>query len=198
MTTRHLLSFLFLFLFIFFSNTTIFLFAQSRLSGKRVDNFILKDYTGKNHSLNDFKNNKAVVLIFLSTECPVSNGYNKRIKNLYDTFHSKNISFIGINSNKQESVDDIKRFADDNKLDFIILKDNNNIIANKLGAIVTPEVFVLDNNSRIIYHGMIDDSRREDEVKNEYLKNVLTAVLKGEKIKTPETKAFGCTIKKVD
>lgn len=165
---------------------------------KNVENFTLKDYNGKPHSLNDFKNKKAIVLVFISTECPVSNGYNERMKEINKYFGDKDVEFIGINSNKQETPDDIKKHADDNKLDFLILKDTDNIVANKLGASVTPEAYVLNNNFQILYHGRIDDSRREEDVKNQDLKNAISSVLRGEKILHSDTKAFGCTIKKVD
>lgn len=171
---------------------------QMKQRPKKIDNFTLKDINGKPHSLNDFKNKKAIVLVFISTECPVSNGYNKRMMEINKFFSNKDVEFIGINSNKQETIEDIKKHADDHKFDFLILKDSDNIVANKLGASVTPEAYVLNSNFQILYHGRIDDSRRDEDVKSQDLKNAISSVLKGERIQNSETKAFGCTIKKVD
>lgn len=165
---------------------------------KKVDNFTLKDVNGESHSLADFKNSKAIVLMFISTECPISNGYNKRMKNIYSSFNDKNITFIGINSNQQEHVPDIKQHSKDNGFEFLILKDENNVVADKLGATVTPEIYVLNSNLEMLYHGRIDDSRREEDVKSEDLKNVLNSVIRDEKVTFAETKAFGCTIKRVN
>lgn len=178
--------------------TTDSLISRRISDQNKVENFTLNDVNGKSHSLTDFENSKAIVLMFISTECPVSNGYNKRMKNIYSSFTDKNISFIGINSNQQENVSDIKQHAKDNGFEFLILKDENNVIADKLGATVTPEVYVLNSNLEILYHGRIDDSRREEDVKSEDLKNVLDSVLKGVNISLAETKAFGCTIKRVN
>ena len=78
-----------------------------------------------------------------------------------------------------------------------MLKDNNNVIADKLTASVTPEIFVLNKNFEVLYHGRIDDSRRASDVKSEDLRMVLNELLAGKKITLSETKAFGCSIKRI-
>ncbi|MCX7875086.1 MAG: redoxin domain-containing protein, partial [Melioribacteraceae bacterium] len=136
----------------------------------KVENFKLKDYNGKEFQLTDFKGAKAIVIMFIATQCPVSNDYNSRMAELYNEYKDKGISFIGINSNKQESVDEIKEHAAKNKLAFTILKDEKNVIADKFQASFTPEIYVLNNNFEILYHGRIDDSRKIENVKEKDLK----------------------------
>lgn len=165
---------------------------------RKIENFKLRDYNGKEYQLSDFKNSKAIVIIFVATQCPVSNAYNSRMEKLYEEYKTKDVAFIGINSNKQESIEEIKEHAKKNNLNFVILKDFNNIIADKLNASVTPEVFVLNPDFEILYHGRIDDSRKEEEVKSEDLKNALNEILAGKKVTKTVTKAFGCTIKRVN
>jgi peroxiredoxin len=165
---------------------------------KPVENFTLSDVNGVRHSLSDFRTSKAIVLMFIATQCPVSNAYNVRMAKLYEDYAPKGIAFIGINSNKQENVEEIKRHARDHGFGFSILKDWNNVIADRLGASVTPEIYVLNPKLEILYHGRIDDSRREANVKSNDLRNALDAVLAGKAIPRTETKAFGCTIKRVD
>lgn len=179
--------------------TVIIIIAVSTSFAKntKVEDFKLKDYNGKEHSLNDFKESKAIVLMFIATQCPVSNAYNTRMKSLYDEYKSKDVKFIGINSNKQESINEVKSHAEENKLDFIILKDSDNKIADKLQATVTPEIFVLDKDFNVLYHGRIDDSRREDKVESHDLKNALDEILTNKEVSSKETKAFGCTIKRI-
>lgn len=164
---------------------------------KKVENFTLKDYTGKAHSLADYKESKAIVVMFIATRCPVSNAYNSRMVNLYNDYHEKNVAFIGINSNKQEDTKEIAQHSKDNKFAFPVLKDEQNVIADKFDAQVTPEIFVLNSNFEILYHGRIDDSQREKEVKSSDLRNALNEILADKSIDTKETKAFGCTIKRV-
>jgi len=164
----------------------------------KAENFTLPDYTGAKHSLIEYQKAKAVVLMFIATQCPVSNGYNTRMVSLYNDYKDKNVVFIGINSNKQESVEEVKNHAKEHGFEFTILKDDKNVVANKFGATVTPEVYVLDATLDILYHGRIDDSRRESEVASRDLRNALDEVLAGKPVAVSETRAFGCTIKKVD
>ena len=163
----------------------------------KVDNFSLKDYNGKEFSLSDFKDSKAIVVIFVATECPVSNAYNSRMESIYNEYKNKNVALVGINSNKAEDIGRIKEHAKSKGLTFPILKDEKNIIADKFRASVTPEVFILNNNFEVLYHGRIDDSRDESDVEKKDLRIALDEILSGKQVSNPVTKAFGCTIKRI-
>jgi len=164
---------------------------------EKIENFTLNNYDGNKYSLSDFKDSKAIVLIFISTQCPVSNAYNTRMIELNKKFKEKGVTFIGINSNKEENTLSIKKHANEKGLDFLILKDEKNIIANKLNATVTPEAYILNSNFEILYHGRIDDSQNEVKVEVKDLANALTQILNGEKVSNQRTKSFGCSIKKI-
>lgn len=163
----------------------------------KIDNFTLADYNGNKHSLSDYKDSKAIVIIFVATECPISNDYNSRMEKLFKEYNQKDIAFVGINSNKAESVERIKEHADENGLTFTILKDEKNIIADKFEASFTPEVYVLNSDFNILYHGRIDNSRKESDVVTKDLENALDEILAGKEVSKKETKAFGCTIKRI-
>ena len=180
------------FLFLTISSFTVIKEAE------RVDNFKLKDYNGKEHSLSDYKDSKAIVLMFISTQCPVSNAYNSRMKELYDKYKSKNVSFIGINANKTEDIETVKEHAENHAFDFVILKIQGNKIADELDASVTPEIYVLNSkNFEILYHGRIDDSRNGSNITSKDLENALNEILSGQEVIIKRTKAFGCTIKRI-
>jgi peroxiredoxin len=166
--------------------------------GKKVENFTLEDYNGAKHSLSDYAKSKAIVLMFIATQCPVSNAYNARMVDLYNDYSKKGVSFVALNSNKQESVEEIKNHAKEHGFEFPILKDWNNVIADKLGAGVTPEIYVLNSDFEILYHGRIDDSQREGRVKSRDLRAALDEILTGKPVTVVSTKAFGCTIKRVN
>lgn len=163
----------------------------------KVDNFKLKDYNGKEHSLSDYKNSKAIVIMFIATKCPVSNNYNDRMAAIFNDYKNKGVVFLGINSNKAEDAEEVKDHAKENGLDFVILKDPNNVIADKFEASVTPEIYVLNEKYEVLYHGRIDDSRKKEDVKSMDLRNTLDEILAGKEVSVNETKAFGCTIKRV-
>lgn len=187
-----------LFFFLIFFLMVIPAFSLSARDIETVENFSLKDYNGEEHSLNDYKDSEVIVLMFIATQCPVSNAYNSRMNNLYEKYKDKNVAFIGINSNKTEDIESIKEHAEENNFDFVILKDEENIIADKLDASVTPEIYVLDTeNFRVLYHGRIDDSRNIDDVSSKDLEQALNEILNGKEVTNNRTKAFGCTIKRV-
>jgi peroxiredoxin len=165
----------------------------------KVDNFTLNDYNGKAVSLSNFKDAKAIVVMFIATKCPVSNAYNDRMAALYRDYKDKNVAFVGVNSNKSEPVEEIRQHAHDHGLTFVILKDVNNTVADKLDASVTPEIFVLDPATfDVLYHGRIDDSQRETNVSSNDLRTALDEILAGKAVTTATTKAFGCSIKRVN
>ena len=165
---------------------------------KEVPDFTLKDAMDKAHSLEDLsRDKKATVVMFISTQCPVSNKYNERIIALYNDYKDQGVQFIGINSNRNESVKEIVEHSKANEFHFLVLKDLKNEIADNFGAKRTPEIYLLDEKRMLRYRGAIDNSQQNPET--HYLREVLDLVIAGKGI--PEnlknTKAFGCTIKRV-
>jgi len=165
--------------------------------GDKYENFTLIDYEDSSHSLSDYTESKAIVIMFIATKCPISNDYNIRMEEIYNEYKDKEVTFLGINSNKSEDGSEIENHAKDNGLTFTILKDEKNIIADKFEASYTPEIYVLSNNFELLYHGRIDNSRRVSEVITSDLKKALDEILLGKEVSDPETKAFGCTIKRI-
>ena len=118
-------------------------------------------------------------------------------KKLYQEYDKKEVTFLAINANSMEDIKEIKKHAREKNLSFPVLKDKDNMIADKLNASVTPEIFVLDPERAILYHGRIDDSKNENNVKSPDLKNALDEILTGKPVTTSKTKVFGCSIKRV-
>lgn len=140
---------------------------------------------------------KITAVIFISTQCPISNDYNERMKALYNEFSGKGVQFVFLNANSTESSAEAAEHARKNGFPFPVYKDVDNVEADRFAAEFTPHVFVIGKNSEIIYRGAIDDSRPADKVTKTYLKDVLNAAIAGSPLPYTETKAFGCTIKRV-
>ena len=79
---------------------------------------------------------------------------------------------------------------------FPVYKDAGNAVADRFGASVTPETFVIGSDGVVRYHGYIDDSLNAARIQNQGLRKALDAVLAGQPVSMGETKAFGCTIKR--
>ena len=165
--------------------------------GEKLQPFKLNDVSGKTMDLAGLQGKKAVVLMFIATQCPVSNAYNERMAALAREYGAQGVAFVGINSNRQESVEEIAGHAAQHGFGFPVLKDVGNVQADRFGAQVTPEIYVYDPGWVLRYHGRIDDDRGGTNVKNQDLRNALDAVLAGRPVPVAETKAFGCTIKRV-
>ena len=141
---------------------------------------------------------KAVAVVFVATKCPVSNAYNTRMAALGREYAAKGIPLVGINSNRTEPAAEVKEYAEKHGFTFPVLKDDGNRIADAYGATHTPEVFVLDPKGNLLYHGRIDENQDDPQgVKSPDLRNALDAILSGRPVPAAETKAFGCTIKRV-
>lgn len=168
--------------------------------GRRVDGFTLPDYRGKLHSLGDF-DQKYVVIAFLGTECPLAKLYGPRLAELARQFASQDVALVGINSNCQDSLTEIAAYARIHKLEFPLLKDAGNQVADQLGAVRTPEVFVLDSQRIVRYWGRIDDQYGvgyiRDEPTRSDLKVALQELLAGQPVSQPMTESVGCHIGRV-
>ena len=166
--------------------------------GDQAPAFTLKNYDSKEFDLKKLlKENKYTVLMFISTECPVSNGYNERMVKLNETYGKKAVAFLGINANKEEDVKRIAEHSKDKGFKFPVLKDEQNKIADLYAAQVTPEIFVINQEGKLAYHGRIDDNRNLAKVQSQDLALSLDALLSGKPVAQTETKAFGCSIKRI-
>jgi len=137
------------------------------------------------------------MVTFIATQCPVSNAYNERMKSLYNDYTPKGVKFVFVNSNRTESSANVAQHAREHGFPFAVYKDGDNVAADRFGATVTPEAFVIDGAGVVRYHGSIDDSQNEQRVGTQRLRSALDAVLAGHAPGQAETKAFGCSIKRV-
>ena len=165
--------------------------------GSTLDDFTLPDANGKEQSLASLKGKNGAVLIFMAVQCPVSNAYNERMEKLAQDYQAKGINVIGINANSVDSAEAVKAHAAEHKFTFTILKDPGNKIADRLGASVTPEAYLIDKSNKLLYRGRIDNSKNVDGVTSSELRDAIEATLAGKPITKTTANAFGCSIKRV-
>lgn len=180
------------------------LFADSAIEspiGRQVSDFTLSDYLGAKHSLSDWKEKQAVVVVFLGTECPLVKLYGPRLEEMANAYAEKGVQFVGINSNRQDTLEEIGHYARLHKITFPMLKDAGNKVADEFGATRTPEAYVLDRAGTIRYAGRIDDQYGVGYAKGKVVQSDLAAaldeVLSGKLVTNSQTKAVGCFIGKV-
>ncbi|HEV3136910.1 MAG TPA: redoxin domain-containing protein [Pirellulales bacterium] len=169
--------------------------------GKRVQSFDLRDFRGKHYSLDDFQESRALVVAYLGTECPLALQYAPRLAQLSDRFSERGVAFIGVNSNQQDSISELAAYAKIHEIKFPLLKDVGNLVADQMGAVRTPEVFLLDRDRVVRYWGRIDDQyvpgRQRKQATREDLAVALEELLAGNPISQPATDVQGCRIGRV-
>ena len=173
-------------------------YAQGPAIGSTLESFSLPDITGKTQSLSGLKGKNGAVVIFLSAQCPVVKGYVERINQLSADYQAKGINFIGINSNATEDLNWVTSNAAENGYKFPVLIDKGNVLADKLGATVTPEVYYVDARGVLLYHGAIDNDKFGKNITETYLRAAFDSSLSGKAVERTSAKAFGCTIKRAN
>ncbi|MDP9231507.1 MAG: thioredoxin family protein, partial [Actinomycetota bacterium] len=123
-----------------------------------------------------------------------------RLSAIARDYADRDVRVVALNSNDaanypEDSFEEMQKRASARGFTFDYLFDEPQAIARELGAERTPEVFLFDRDRRLVYHGAIDDSRDEDAVSQQYLRDALDAVLSSEKPAVSETPAVGCTVK---
>ncbi len=171
------------------------LHAQEFKLGSPVGDFTLNDLKGNQVRFSDLRGDITLVM-FIATQCPVSNAYNERMKALYSDYAPKGVKFVVINANSTEPAAEVQSHAATHGFAFTVYKDPSNVVADKFGAQVTPETFVINKSGIILYHGAIDDSQNPANIKTQGLRMALDSVLSGQVVAKAETKAFGCSIKR--
>ena len=168
------------------------------LTQQKIANFKLKDYNGKRVSLNGLKKSHFVVVVFLGVECPLAKIYSSRLQSIASDYRDRGVAFIGIDANRQDSLPEIAAYARLHKLDFPILKDPGNRVADQFAATRVSEVFVLDSDHNVRFHGRIDDQYGPGYAKpkpqRDDLRQALDELLAGSAVSVPTTEVVGCRI----
>jgi thioredoxin-related protein len=165
--------------------------------------YLMKDVSGKQVSLNELKTNKGLLVIFSCNTCPYVIKSEGRIKSLTDFCLSNGIGCAIINSNEaqrneEDSFEEMIKYYTNQKLKCAYLIDEKSQLADAFGAAKTPHCFLF-NSKTLIYKGAIDDNIKDPSaVKAFYLKDALTSLLKNERPQMQETKSIGCSIKRLE
>lgn len=176
---------------------------ESRKSrvGEPCPAFSLQDVQGKTYDIEAFRGKSAVVIAFLGNGCPLVPLYVPRLHELADAYAGRGVQFLAINSNRQDTADELRQFAKETALRLPLLKDERNAVADQFAAQRTPEVFVVDQQGVVRYQGRIDDQYgvgyQRPKVTQRYLADALEAVLAGKPVATSQTEPEGCLIGRV-
>lgn len=166
-----------------------------------LEQFELDNIYGKSVPLRELRDRPVVVLVFLGTECPLAKLYGPRLQQLHERFADQGVQLMGVSSNTQDSLKELTAYVRRSGIEFPLLKDVGNKLADAVGATRTPEAFVLNSQRQLSYHGRIDDQygvgvARPAPLRAD-LELAIEQLLAGKPVELPETTAVGCHIGRV-
>jgi peroxiredoxin len=163
--------------------------------------FDLPGVDGRQHSLDDYADKPALAVVWSCNHCPYVQAWEGRMVSLQREFGDRGFELVAISSNDadnypEDSFAAMKARAAEQGFNFDYLYDEDQSVLEAYGAERTPEVFLFDGDRRLVYHGAIDDSRDEEGVTQEYLRDAIEAALAGEEPAVSDTPPVGCTVKR--
>ncbi len=171
--------------------------AQTVSPGDLMPPFSLQDYDGAPHTLDQYAG-KIIVLDFCSHKCPFSRGVDPDTAALARAYaDNEQVVVLGLDSHYDTTANEIKAYAEANGLPQPILLDPGNRYADAVGALVTPDFFVIDQQGRLAYRGAFDNRVRPDSAGSRvYVADAVAALLAGEEVSPTQVSSWGCTIKR--
>jgi thiol-disulfide isomerase/thioredoxin len=177
----------------------LWLAAPALAADRILPDFDWTDLEGGAHQLGQvLESNKAVVFAFSGIGCPLVNLYAPKLQGLNERYAERGVKFFWVNSNSQDTreelAEEVKRFG----IGFPAVKDENNRIADLLGAERTTEVFVIDKTRALKYQGRIDTQYgigwQKEVAKETFLADALDAILSDRPVRVAQTEVPGCII----
>lgn len=179
--------------------------------GADMPGFSLPGIDGKTYSQDNFKDAKALCIIFTCNHCPDSVAAAARTEQIHQDYKGKGVALVAVNGNNpgsltpdelgyspyNDSLEEMTPFAKDYGWTFPYLYDGEKQeFSTACGAQSTPHVFVFDAERKLRYTGRMDDAgRNSGAVDKSYLRDALDAVLAGTEVKENTTRSFGCSTK---
>lgn len=142
---------------------------------------------------------RAIVFVFVGTDCPISNRYAPKVRRLFDTFTSRGVAVWLVYPDPRDSPDAIRAHLEAFAYPERVLRDPHQTLVKETQVLVTPEAAVYDNRGRLVYRGRIDDRYVSLGVERpaptrEDLEEAVAAVLANKPVSVPVTQAVGCFI----
>ena len=171
--------------------------------GDVAPSFELDGVDGETHTLADYPDNEAVLVVFTCNHCPYAKAKFDLMNDIAAEYDD--VAVIGINSNDAEEYpDDSFEAMQDRVEDGVIqfdayLFDESQEVAKAYGAVCTPDPFLfekVDGEFQLVYHGRLDDALNPDDEPSEfYIREAIESVLAGEDVDLEFLVSRGCTIK---
>ena len=170
--------------------------------GTKAPPFELVNVDSRTISLADFKDAKALLVIFMCNHCPFVKHVAQELVDLARDYQPRGVAIVGINSNDtaahpDDSPEQMVQEAEQRGYTFPYLFDEDQAVAKAYRAACTPDFFLFDGQQRLVYRGQLDGSRPNTgiPVTGKDLRAALDAVLAGQPVPDDQNPSIGCNIK---
>jgi len=167
----------------------------------QAPDFDLPGVDSKRYSLASFSDAKVLVVVFSCNHCPYVIGSEDRMIHFYNDFAKRGVAMIAINSNESkehpdDSFEKMVQRAQEKRFPFPYLRDEDQSVAMKYGALRTPHFYVFDENRKLRYTGRMDDNPRTPGAQTTHeLRDAVEALVEGENPPIEVTNPIGCNVK---
>ena len=161
--------------------------------------FQLRDTQGAVHGAAEWAAKKAVVLYFVTVDCPVGNSYVPEMNRLREAYAARGVAFYAVQADPTVAEATVAKYARDYRYSFPLLLDPTQILVRHVDATVTPQVAVLSPEGRVVYLGPVDNrvedfGKQRPKATQNYVRDALDAVLSGKPVTVASHKSIGCAI----
>jgi len=172
--------------------------------GTKMPNFNLLGIDEKIYTNEMFNEKMGSLVMFICNHCPFVKHVNDEIVKLTNEIMEKNIAVIGINSNDssqekyaEDSIEKMREYANDLEYNFPYVVDEDQSAAKNFTAQCTPDFFLFDSESTLVYRGQLDGSRPGNDIPTdgESLRSAIDALLNNEEPISEQLPSMGCNIK---
>jgi peroxiredoxin len=164
-----------------------------------VREFQLRDTQGSLHTAADWSGAKAIVLFFVTNDCPVTNSYVPEMNRIQAAYAARGVRTFAVQADTSVPTSAVGEYAREYRYGFPLLLDPQQILVRLTGATVTPQAVVLAADGKMVYRGRIDNrvvdfGKQRPEATVHDLRDALDAVLAGKPVAATFTKSIGCAI----
>ncbi len=169
--------------------------------GTHLPYFCLPGVDGRDWSREDFRDYKALVVMFICNHCPYVKAIEDRLVALGQEMKQDSVKMVAISANDADNYPDdsfanLQKRWRDKHYPFPYLYDESQEVARAFGAVCTPDFFVYDQKAQLAYRGRLDDSWKDpSQVKHRELHDAIMALVRGQTPHAEQRPSMGCNIK---
>jgi len=184
-------------------NEKLLSFALMYLAAAAPPAFQLRDTQGVVHTPAEWAGHRAVVLFFVTTDCPIANSYVPEMNRIRDAYAPRGVLFYAVQAEPRTPEAEVARYAREYRYIFPLLLDPHHVLVKLTGATITLQAAVVTPEGKLLYLGRIDNRAVDFGVQRprateQDLREALDAVLAGRSVPHAFTKSIGCAIPRIE